>query len=202
MIAASAARDQGYGCAPMNPLITDVATLRAAVERGETFSYRFFWRPLVAADGRLTDACLGQWWMSDFVVDGVTYTSAEQWMMAGKATLFGDRAMREEILATRDPAVVKKLGKKVRNFDEATWKARCLDLVTDGNVAKFSQDAALRAHLVGTGDAVLVEASPLDKIWGIGLAADHPDACDPRRWRGANLLGFALMRARARITTD
>lgn len=183
----------------MNPLITDVATLRAAVERGETFAYRFFWKPEVAADGRLTDACLGQWWMSDFVVDGVTYSSAEQWMMAGKARLFGDREVLEEILATHDPATVKKLGKTVRGFDEATWKARCLDLVTDGNVAKFSQDDALRAHLVGTGAAVLVEASPLDRIWGIGLKAEHPDARDPRRWRGANLLGFALMRARARL---
>jgi ribA/ribD-fused uncharacterized protein len=183
----------------VSPGISDVAALRAAIERGETFAWRFFWAPTVAADGRLTDACLSQWWSSEFVVDGVTYTSAEQWMMAGKARLFDDREALDAILATHDPARVKKLGKTVRRFDEATWKARCLDLVTDGNVAKFSADPALRAHLLGTGDAVLAEASPVDTIWGIGLAADHPDARDPRRWRGSNLLGFALMRARARL---
>lgn len=174
-------------------MIDDVYALRAAVERGERFHYRFFWK---ATPG---DGCFSQWWPGEFSVDGVTYANAEQWMMAGKARLFGDDETLAEILATGDPAAIKHLGKKVRGFDEDTWKRRRLDLVTEGNVAKFSQDAALRAHLLGTGDAVLVEASPLDRIWGIGLAEDSPDARDPRRWRGLNLLGFALMRARARL---
>ena len=177
----------------------DVHALAAAVERGERFDYRFFWKATPSPDGRPTDACFSQWWAGDFVVDGVTYATAEHWMMASKARLFGDGEVLAEILAARDPAVVKALGRKVRGFDEDTWERRRLDLVTEGNVAKFAQDAAQRAHLLGTGDAVLVEASPLDRVWGIGLASDHPDAGDPRRWRGLNLLGFALMRARARL---
>ncbi len=183
-------------------MIDDVHALCAAIERGARFEYRCFWKPLVAPDGAVTDACFSQWWESEFVIGAVTYTTAEQWMMAGKARLFGDDETLGEILATHDPATVKKLGRKVRGFDEAAWKQRRLDLVTEGNVAKFSQRADLRGHLLATGDAVLVEASPLDRIWGIGLAAEHPDALDPRRWKGLNLLGFALMRARARIAGD
>lgn len=183
-------------------MIDDLHALRAALERGERFEYRFFWKPLASPDGRVTDACFSQWWESDFVIDGVTWSTAEQWMMAGKARLFNDEETFGEILATSDPSTAKKLGRKVRGFDEATWKQRRLDLVTEGNVAKFSQRADLRAHLLATGAAVLVEASPLDRIWGIGLAAEHPDALDPRRWKGLNLLGFALMRARARIAAD
>lgn len=180
-------------------MVPDVYALTAAVERGEPFTYRFFWKATPSPDGRVTDACFSQWWPGDFTVDGVAYTNAEQWMMAGKARLFGDAETLGEILAARAPAAIKALGRKVRGFDEDVWKRARLDLVTEGNVAKFTQDAALGAHLVGTGDAVLVEASPLDRVWGIGLAAEHPDAADPRRWRGLNLLGFALMRARARL---
>ncbi len=180
-------------------MIDDVYALSEAVARGERFDYRFFWKPTASPDGRVTDACFSQWWASEFTVDGVTYTTAEQWMMAGKARLFGDDGTLAEILATHDPATVKKLGRKVRGFDDETWKRHRLDIVTEGNVAKFSQSPALRAHLAATGDAVLVEASPLDRIWGIGLGEESPDARDPRRWKGLNLLGFALMRARARV---
>src|SRR5687768_1891863 len=103
---------------PSRPMIDDVYALRCAVERGETFEYRFFWKPLTSPDGRTTDGCFSQWWQGDFVVEAVTYSTAEQWMMAGKARLFGDEEMLREILATHDPATVKKLGKKVRGFDE------------------------------------------------------------------------------------
>lgn len=180
-------------------MITDLADLLAAVARGERPVWRFFWKATPAPDGRPTDACFSQWWPGDFTVDGITYRNAEQWMMAGKARLFDDPATLAEILAARDPEAIKALGRRVRGFDEAAWAAHRLDLVTAGNVAKFSQHPDLLAHLRGTGDAVLVEASPRDRVWGIGLAADHPDAGDPRRWRGLNLLGFALMRARARL---
>ncbi len=180
-------------------MIDDVYELTAAIERGERFEYRLFWKATPSRDGRVTDACFSQWWRSEFAVDGVTYTSAEQWMMASKARLFGDGETLGEILAASDPATIKALGKRVKGFDEDTWKRRRLDLVTEGNVAKFSQRPELGAHLVATADAVLVEASPLDRIWGIGLAEDHPDARNPVRWKGLNLLGFALMRARARV---
>jgi ribA/ribD-fused uncharacterized protein len=180
-------------------VILDVAALRAAVAAGETFEYRFFWGHRARPDGRLSDACFSQWWPCAFEVGGRRYASAEQLMMAEKARLFGDDEARARILATGDPAEAKRLGRAVRGFDEAAWERARFDLVTDANVAKFGQDPRLRAHLLGTGEAILVEASPTDAVWGIGLAASDPRARDPRAWPGLNLLGFALARARAAL---
>jgi ribA/ribD-fused uncharacterized protein len=177
-------------------MIDTLEGLRDAARAGQGFRYVFFWSHRPEADGRLTAACLSQWWPCAFTLDGVAYASAEQWMMASKARLFGDEETLAAILATHDPAMVKKLGRAVRGFDEARWRSTCFDLVTRGNVAKFSQDPALGEFLLGTGDAVLAEASPTDRVWGIGLAAVDERAADPLRWEGENLLGFALMRAR------
>ncbi|MDB4927719.1 MAG: hypothetical protein JWM10_203 [Myxococcaceae bacterium] len=177
-------------------MIDNVEALRAAVRAGQTFRYELFWGHHPAPGGRVTAACLSQWWACAFTLDGVAYASTEQWMMAGKARLFGDEAALAAILAADDPAAVKKLGRTVRGFDEARWRAECFALVTRGNVAKFGQDPALKAFLLGTGDAVLVEASPFDDVWGIGLGVADEAAADPLRWEGENLLGFALMRAR------
>jgi ribA/ribD-fused uncharacterized protein len=144
-------------------------------------------------------SCLSQWWPAPFAVDGTTYPSAEHWMMAGKARIFGDEETRERILAARSPAEAKKLGRLVRGFDERTWAAECFELVVEGSVAKFGQHAELLAYLLGTSKRVLVEASPVDRVWGIGLAATDEHATDPERWRGLNLLDFALMEARSRL---
>jgi len=100
-------------------MIDDLEGLRAAVRAGQTFRYEFFWGHHPSPDGRITAACLSQWWACAFTLDGVGYTSTEQWMMAGKARLFGDETTLAAILATNDPAVVKKLGRTVRGFDEA-----------------------------------------------------------------------------------
>jgi hypothetical protein len=158
-----------------------------------------FWGHQPERDGSIGKGCLSQWWPCRFSVDGIGYRSAEHWMMAGKARLFEDEQALERILAAETPAEAKKLGRTVRRFDDDRWAAACLDLVAAGNVAKFGQDQALRAYLLGTRARVLVEASPVDRVWGIGLAADDPRAADPRQWRGGNLLGFALMRARAEL---
>lgn len=176
--------------------------LRAAVARGRRFDYRFFWGHTPRAGETVGDWVLSQWWPCRFEEGGQVYTTAEQYMMAGKARLFGDAAALAAILATDDPAACKALGRKVVGFDGSAWGAARFDLVTRGNVAKFGQDAALRAHLVGTGDAILVEASPRDRIWGIGLGASNPRAVDPMAWRGLNLLGFALVRTRAILRGD
>jgi ribA/ribD-fused uncharacterized protein len=177
----------------------DVEALRRAVAAGQTFRYRFFWGHRGRADGKLSPACLSQWWPCRFTIDSVAYASAEQFMMVGKARLFRDSDVADRILATSDPSRAKALGRTVRGYDEAAWSAARFDLVTRGNVAKFEQDEGLRRYLLSTRDEVLVEASPVDRIWGIGLAADAADAADPSRWRGLNLLGFALMRARATL---
>jgi ribA/ribD-fused uncharacterized protein len=136
---------------------------------------------------------------SRYEIEGVEYASAEHWMMAAKARLFGDEAPVPAILAARTPAEAKVLGRKVTGFDEERWAAERFELVVQGNVAKFGQDAALRAYLLGTTNRVLVEASPRDRVWGIGLGAANEAATDPERWRGLNLLGFALMEARDRL---
>nr|WP_203966105.1 NADAR family protein [Actinocatenispora thailandica] len=173
-----------------------VTELVAALDAGATPKWLVFWGHRPDRGGAVGKGCLSQWWPTLFTVDGVDYASAEHWMMAGKARLFGDDDAAARILAARTPAEAKKLGRTVRDFDQATWAAHRVELVVDGNVAKFGQDPALRGFLLGTAPRVLVEASSYDRIWGAGVAATDERATDPRRWPGTNLLGFALMRAR------
>ena len=177
-------------------MITDHDSLLAAIERGQQPDFLFFWGHK-AKHGDLGKHVLSQWWPARFEVEGQAYPTAEHYMMAEKARLFGDDEMRRKILAAPDPGKAKALGRKVRGFDAASWDAVCFDIVVRGNVAKFGQDPMLGGWLRKTGTAVLVEASPVDPIWGIGLAADDPRAQDPAQWQGRNLLGFALMRVRA-----
>ncbi|WP_155057738.1 NADAR family protein [Streptomyces blattellae] len=166
------------------------------VRAGARVKYLHFWGHRARADGRVGASCLSQWWPSPFAVDGVTYPTAEHWMMAGKARLFGDAEAERRVLAASHPAEAKKAGRLVRGFDEATWERERFELVRTGSVHKFTAHPELRDFLLGTGHRVLVEASPVDRVWGIGLAADDEAAMDPERWRGLNLLGFALMGAR------
>ncbi|MBM4793206.1 NADAR family protein [Streptomyces sioyaensis] len=179
-----------------------VDELRGATAAGKHPKYVFFWGHSPRRDGSLGAGCFSQWWPSPFTVDGVHYATAEHWMMAGKARLFGDAEAERRALAARHPRQAKDAGRTVRGFDEETWQRRRFALVVEGSVHKFGQDAALREYLLGTGSRVLVEASPLDRIWGIGLAADEERAADPARWRGLNLLGFALMAARQRLREE
>ncbi len=120
-------------------------------------------------------------------------------MMAAKALLFGDTETADRIRAVPHPRMAKDLGRQVRGFDEQRWAERRFDLVVAGNLVKFGQHAELRDFLVGTGSRVLVEASSIDKIWGIGLAADHEHSTSPEHWPGLNLLGFALMEVRQEL---
>ncbi len=117
-------------------------------------------------------------------------------MMAEKARMFNDRDTREKIMQAATPGEAKSLGRQVRGFREEQWGAERFSLVVRGNAAKFDQNEPLRRFLCSTGTAILVEASPVDRIWGIGLAQDDPAATEPRQWLGENLLGFALMRVR------
>jgi len=177
----------------------ELAALTAAGARPK---WLMFWGHRPQRDGGIGAGALSQWWPSAFTVQGVRYATAEHWMMAGKARLFGDEASVPRILAARTPAEAKNLGRLVRGFDEERWSAARFELVVTGSTAKFGQDAALRDYLLGTGGRVLVEASPLDRVWGIGLAATDERAQDPRHWRGLNLLGFALMEARERLAAE
>jgi ribA/ribD-fused uncharacterized protein len=161
--------------------------------------FLFFWGHRPERDGRIGKSCLSQWWLSAFTHEGKTYPSAEHWMMACKARLFGDLAMERQILQAQAPADAKKLGRKVALFDGQLWDAHKYGFVLEGNVLKFGQDPRLKHFLLATGDKVIVEASPVDAIWGIGLSIEARCIEDPRTWRGENLLGFALMEARDRL---
>ena len=161
--------------------------------------YLFFWGHEARPGAPVGRQCLSQWWEAPFTVDGRTFRTAEHYMMWGKALLFGDEETAGRVLAARTPGEAKALGRVVRGFDEDVWVARRLDVVVRGNLAKFAAHEDLRAFLLGTGDRVLVEASPLDRVWGIGLAADDERAADPATWLGLNLLGEALMEVRARL---
>jgi ribA/ribD-fused uncharacterized protein len=173
--------------------------LAQIVAGGAVPKWLMFWGHRPQADGSVGKGCLSQWWPCRFTVDGVDYASAEHWMMAAKARLFEDHDAVPRILAAGTPAEAKTLGRLVRGFDEQAWAARRFDLVVQGNVAKFGQDAALRGFLLATARRVLVEASPRDRIWGIGLGAANERATVPEQWRGLNLLGFALMEAREQL---
>ncbi|MBW7981758.1 NADAR family protein [Enterobacillus tribolii] len=171
------------------------------VERGQRFRYLMFWGHQPAKDGRITASCFSQWWPSAFVVDGERYATAEHWMMVQKARLFNDETMAVRILAAASPAQAKRLGREVSGFDAVRWEQQRFGLVCEGNWHKFSQHPELGEFLLATGKRVLVEASPVDRIWGIGLAADDVRAENPRLWNGLNLLGFALMQVRERLAS-
>jgi ribA/ribD-fused uncharacterized protein len=179
--------------------MSSVADVRAAVAGGVPPEFLFFWGHRPRRDGSLGPSCLSQWWPAEFEVDGRRFASAEHWMMWHKAEMFDDHDMAGRILDAASPAEAKKLGAQVRGFDSAAWEAERFAVVVAGNRAKFGQHPELAAYLRGTAPRVLVEASPVDRIWGIGLAADDERVADPAGWQGLNLLGFALMQVRDQL---
>lgn len=177
----------------------DIEQLKRRVRQGESFEYLWFWGHQPERGALPTASCLSQWFDAGFSAEDVRYASAEHWMMAEKARLFGDAEMRARILAAPSPRDAKQLGGQVRGFDEARWIEHRVGIVVAGNLHKFRQHPALGEYLRTTGAKILVEASPTDRIWGIGLAKDAAGAQDPLRWRGLNLLGFALMAVREQL---
>jgi ribA/ribD-fused uncharacterized protein len=170
-----------------------------AIRHGLQPSYFLFWGHRPLANGEIGKSCFSQWWLASFSVDQVSYLTAEHFMMAEKARLFGDKDTRAKILKAETPKAAKELGRRVKGFDETAWEAERFQLVIKGNLAKFSQNLNLQSFLLTTGEKVLIEASPVDRIWGIGLSATDELAMNSERWRGLNLLGFALMEVRQLI---
>lgn len=179
-----------------------VGDLTRQVRAGARPKYLFFWGHRPRADGNLGAHCLSQWWPAKFESDGRAFGSSEQYMMWRKAILFGDSERASAILKAPSPAQAKALGRQVEHFNEATWVEHRWAIVVAASVAKFSSHPELRGFLINTSGRVLVEASPVDRIWGIGLAADSEFVAIPQRWRGLNLLGFALMEARDQLTPE
>lgn len=185
----------------MSDLPSSRAELTEAIRGGQRFQYSFFWGHRVHPGGQLTETCFSQWYPAPFELHGERFPTAEHYMMAEKATLFGDSEMRARILEARSPSAAKALGRKVQNFSEERWRERRFEIVVAGNIAKFGQNAALGSFLLQTRERILVEASPVDRVWGIGLSRDDPRSQDPATWRGDNLLGFALMAARGQLAS-
>ena len=142
------------------------------------------------------------WTHSPFKIANKTYNCVEQYMMAEKARLFKDTETLAKIMQTSSPAEQKRLGRKVKNFNANKWEKVCYDIVLAGNIEKYRQNKDLCEKLLATGDLIFVEASPKDKIWGIGLDADHIHATNPKRWLGQNLLGKVLNEARQIIRKE
>lgn len=160
----------------------------------------FFWGHTQSPGEPLGKACLSQWYPCSFIADGHTFVTAEHYMMAQKALLFNDQEIYEKIVASRKPGEAKDLGRQVRGFDNAVWEEKRYGIVVQGNFYKFSQNPELADFLRKTGNRMLVEASPIDPIWGIGMAEDDKDIYNMEAWKGLNLLGIALMEVRDMIT--
>lgn len=173
--------------------------LLECVLRGQRIDYFFFWGSEAANPHEIGRECLSQWYPAEFSVGEHRFATAEHFMMWRKAILFGDSEIAAQILEAQHPHAAKKLGRAVRDFDPDIWAKDRSAIVIEGNLAKFSQNPKLSTFLLRTGQKVLVEASPRDTIWGIGLGEKNPKASDPAHWRGQNLLGFALMHVRAKL---
>lgn len=142
---------------------------------------------------------LSNWYLSPFAVGGIGFSSMEQFMMHRKAACFHDDATAERILVTDDVARIKALGRLVSNYDDHRWNGMRQIVVYEGLLAKFSQNPELLQQLKDTGNALLAECAVKDLVWGIGLSMTDPARLDPARWRGQNLLGYALMMVRAKL---
>ncbi len=153
--------------------------------------YHFYW-----------NGPFSQWQHAEFDLDNVQFVTAEQAMMHQKALLFGDVEIAEAILLSADPGKQKALGRRVKNFDEGVWDAQKYEIVRRINYAKFSQNKGLRRKLFQTGEKKLVEASPLDTIWGIGLDINTAEITDPALWPGQNLLGQILTQVRDQLAIE
>lgn len=148
-------------------------------------------------------SCLSQWFPSTFQEDGIHFQTAEHYMMYQKARLFGAEETARRILKAQTAKEVKRLGRHaIKDFNEDVWVANREQIVVQGNRLKFTQNEDLKTFLLSTKQKHLVEASPYDKIWGIGLRETDPRATYTRSWQGLNLLGNCLMIVRKELEAD
>lgn len=151
-----------------------------------TKTHYYFWNTIYS-----------QWYMSKnkdylFEENGVKFITAEHYMMYNKALTFSDNEIANKILETLHPRDVKALGRLVKNYDDKLWSKVRFDIVTQGNILKFSQNQDLMDDLIKYQDLIFVEASPVDVIWGIGLHYEDDRVLDEKQWKGQNLLGKAI----------
>jgi ribA/ribD-fused uncharacterized protein len=169
-------------------------------DQGEILKFLFFWGHSNTLKEQVGKFCFSQWFELPFTVDGINYQTAEHWMMANKALLFDDINTYQKIISANSPGEAKELGRQILGFDEQIWATNRYAIVVNGNIHKFNQYTQFADFLINTKDRILVEASPIDKIWGIGLSKDTEHIDNPYFWNGQNLLGFALMEVRDFLT--
>jgi ribA/ribD-fused uncharacterized protein len=175
-----------------------IRTMMGHFESGENVKFLYFWGH-TAPGKNVGKQCLSQWYESPFQFEGVTYQTSEHWMMAQKALLFNDPETYEKIIDSKSTKKAKSLGRTVKNFGPDVWNENKIKIVVDGNIHKFTQNIELFRFLKATNNKYLIEASPNDKVWGIGISEKDEDIDNPYLWKGENLLGFALMEVRDRI---
>ena len=179
--------------------VKNTKDLIAHIKSGQKVKYLFFWGHKKKTD-HVSKECLSQWYEAPFVHEEINYKTAEHFMMIQKAKLFDDHTKVQEIIDSEDAGKAKAIGRAVNNFDQAIWDKHKVDIVVNGNIEKFSQNLELKTYLINTGQRVLVEASPIDRVWGVGLETKDPLIENPENWLGQNLLGFALMEVRKHLT--
>ena len=140
---------------------------------------------------------LSNWYLSPFDLDGVHYSSAEQYIMYQKCVLFGDTASAKAVLATNDTEAQQTIGRHAKGYIGAVWAGRRQLVAVRGLLAKFSQNEDLKKKLLDTGEAWLVECAYSDTIWACGIRLNEDERFDVSKWRGQNILGFALMEVRS-----
>ena len=139
---------------------------------------------------------LSNWYPSDIAVDGKRFSSTEQYIMYKKCMILGDEAAAKQVMATDDPEQQQAIGRSARNYHNTVWDGICQVVAMRGLLAKFSQHDDLRRKLLETGDAYLVECARSDHRWACGIGLYDDDRRDIDRWKGKNILGFALMEVR------
>ena len=156
-----------------------------------TDKYVFFW-----------DGIYSQWHKAPMTVNGIEYNCCEQYMMHQKALFFGDDEIAEKVMNTKNPSDQKALGRQIKGFNKERWDKVCLGIVYKGNHAKFTQNPELKEELLGTFDRLMVEASPYDQVWGIGLDENEPGINIAMNWKGQNLLGWAITMVKQELTFE
>lgn len=139
---------------------------------------------------------LSNWYLRKFSVDGIVFSSMEQYMMYKKAVVFNDSLIAEEIMKSDDVALIKALGRKVAGYNDSVWNGMRQVIIYKGLIEKFRQNEELKDELLATDDCILAECAVKDTIWGIGLSMNDERRNDPGAWKGQNLLGYTLMLVR------
>jgi ribA/ribD-fused uncharacterized protein len=167
-------------------------------DRNEKLDYLFFWGHTQKGSA-IDKSCLSQWFYAPFAhpfEHEITFQTAEHFMMYKKAIVFNDMQAAEDILKAQTPKEAKAIGRRVKGFNDEVWNEVSFNMVVNVNLCKFMENEHLKEFLLNTGDKIIIEASPYDKVWGIGMSVANPTVENPHTWLGQNKLGYALMKTR------